>query len=199
MVRSSFKDMPRPVHTHTVQSVCKRYHSSFPLLNLFIMTIAPNKLLEQKAVLVMLAIILLSCQSSQPTDRSAAVPVSLAGTWQLLQGTTIENGDTVVTDYTQNVSFIKIINETHFAFLQHDLTKGRDSAAVFVAGGGKYILKDSVYTEHLAYCSAREWEGNEFAFIVYVQQDTLIQQGIEKVKSAGVNRINIEKYIRVKN
>jgi hypothetical protein len=27
----------------------------------------------------------------------------------------------------------------------------------------------------------------------------LIQQGIEKVESAGVNRLNIEKYVRVRN
>jgi hypothetical protein len=82
---------------------------------------------------------------------------------QLITGTHIEKNDTVVTDYTKNISFIKIINDTHFAFLQHDLSKGKDSsAAVFVAGGGSYSLSDSLYTEHLEYCSAREWEGNDF-------------------------------------
>jgi hypothetical protein len=119
------------------------------------------------------------------------------GTWQLLTGTLIEKGDTTITDYTQSTSFIKIINETHFAFLQHDLNKGKDSA-VFVAGGGSYSLADSLYTEHLEYCSAREWEGNDFTFALSIKNDTLIQKGIEKIESAGVNRINIEKYIRVK-
>ena len=122
----------------------------------------------------------------------------LIGTWQLLEGTVIEKGDTLVTDYTKNVSFIKIINQTHFAFLQHDLSKGKDSAAVFVAGGGTYSLKDSLYTENLAYCSAREWEGNDFSFTISITNDTLIQQGIEKVESAGIDRINREKYVRVK-
>ena len=121
----------------------------------------------------------------------------ITGTWKLLTGTLIEKGDTTVTDYTQNISFIKIINETHFAFLQHDLNKGKDSA-VFVAGGGSYSLTDSLYTEHLEYCSAREWEGNDFSFTVLIKNDTLIQSGIEKVESAGVNRVNIEKYTRVK-
>ncbi|HUS03696.1 MAG TPA: hypothetical protein VMY77_18280, partial [Chitinophagaceae bacterium] len=87
--------------------------------------------------------------------------------------------------------------DTHFAFLQHDNNKGKDSA-VFVAGGGSYSLKDSLYTEHLEYCSAREWEGNDFAFTITINNDTLTQYGVEKVESAGVNRINIEKYIKVK-
>jgi hypothetical protein len=103
-----------------------------------------------------------------------------------------------VTDYTNDVSFIKIINDTHFAFLQHDLADKNDSARVFASGGGKYSMTDSLYTEHLEYCTAREWEGHDFTFTVSIRNDTLIQQGVEKVESAGVNRLNIEKYVRVK-
>jgi hypothetical protein len=114
-----------------------------------------------------------------------------------IQAILIEKGDTTVTDYTKNTSFIKIINNTHFAFLQHDLNKGKDSA-VFVSGGGNYSLKDNRYTEHLEYCSARDWEGNDFTFTIALQGDTLTQSGVEEVVSAGVNRLNIEKYIRVK-
>lgn len=121
----------------------------------------------------------------------------IVGTWQLLSGTLIENGDTTVTDYTQKTPFIKIINDTHFAFLLHDLTKGKDSA-VYSSGGGRYDLVDSTYTEHLAYCSDRQWEGNDFVFAVTIQNDTLTQTGVEKVESAGVNRINTERYVRVK-
>lgn len=110
----------------------------------------------------------------------------------------VEQGDTTVTDYTRNISFIKVINDTHFAFLQHDLHQGKDSSAVFVSGGGRYSLNDSTYTEHLEYCNAREWEGNDFTFAITVRNDTLIQRGVEKVESAGVNRVNIEKYIRLK-
>ena len=129
-------------------------------------------------------------------SKTSSIP--LTGTWKLITGTLIEKGDTVTTDYTKNVSFIKIINDTHFAFLHHDLSKGKDSAAVFSAGGGSYMLSDSLYTEHLEYCSAREWEGHDFPFTMTIMNDTLIQSGIEKIESAGVNRLNIEKYIRVK-
>ena len=142
--------------------------------------------------------ILISCGTKTGSDVSKKPLVPITGTWKLITGTLIEKGDTVVTDYTGKISFLKIINDTHFAFLQHDLNKGKDSTAVFASGGGAYSLKDSLYTEHLEYCSAREWEGNDFAFTVTIKNDTLIQRGVEKVESAGVNRINIEKYSRVK-
>lgn len=151
-----------------------------------------------KLAYVMLGLALASCvenKSDKEPGQSANVVV---GTWKLVSGMVIEKNDTVVTDYTQNVSFIKVINETHFAFLQHDLNKGKDSLAVFVAGGGRYSLKDSLYTEQLEYCSARNWEGNNFEFVVEVKNDTLIQKGVEKIESEGINRINIEKYIREK-
>jgi hypothetical protein len=142
--------------------------------------------------------LIMSCARKTDRNISEPLPINIEGTWQLIRGTLIENGDTTVTDYTRNISFIKIINNTHFAFLQHDLNKGKDSSAVFVSGGGRYSLTDSMYTEHLEYCSARNWEGNDFNFRVSIKADTLIQKGIEKVESAGVNRENIEIYIRVK-
>ena len=122
----------------------------------------------------------------------------LAGTWKLERAILIENGDTTVTDYTKDISFIKIINDTHFAFLQHDLNKGKDSA-VFVAGGGQYTLRDSLYTEHLEYCSARDWEGNDFTFKITLKGDTLVQRGVENVESPIINIVNIERYTRLKN
>jgi hypothetical protein len=150
-----------------------------------------------KIALVIIATTLVSCAGEKDSNVSKQSPL-LAGTWQLIKGTLIEKGDTIVTDYTKNVSFIKIINDTHFAFLEHDLKKGQDSSAVFVSGGGRYSLSDNSYTEHLEYCSARNWEGNDFKFTISVKADTLISSGVEKVESSGVNRVNIEKYIRVK-
>lgn len=129
---------------------------------------------------------------------SSADEASLTGTWQLLSGTLIEGGDTAVTDYTTGISMVKIINGTHFAFLNHDLRHGKDSTASFSAGGGRYSLSGSDYTEYLEYCSAREWEGNEFHFTIEIRHDTLIQKGIEKIEGIGVDRLNIEVYRRVK-
>lgn len=149
--------------------------------------------------LVFISAIFMSCGTGNG-DVSKQIPnnINMKGTWKLLRGTVIDNGDTTITDYTKNISFIKIINDSHFAFLQHDMNKGKDTTAVFVAGGGSYSLKDSLYTEHLQYCSARDWEGNDFTFTITINNDTLTQYGIEKVQSAGVNRVNIEKYIKIK-
>lgn len=135
--------------------------------------------------------------STKINSKPNSLPI--VGTWKLLQGMVIEKGDTTVTDYTKAVSFIKIINPTHFAFLQHDLTKGKGSNPSFVAGGGSYTLKGNEYTEHLEYCTARNWEGNSFNLKISIKNDTLVQKGIEKVEAEGVDRLNIETYVRVRN
>ena len=142
--------------------------------------------------------ILISCSSESTNDRSNSTQLPIQGTWKLLTGTLIEKGDTVVTDYTKNASFIKIINDTHFAFFHHDLSKGKDSTPVYSSGGGSYTLSDSSYTEKLEYCTSREWEGHDFSFTVRISNDTLVQAGVEKVETAGIDRLNIEKYVRVK-
>ncbi len=144
---------------------------------------------------VLIFTLLAACNTAPPAPAVTALPIK--GSWQLISGTTVEKNDTVVTDYTQKRSFIKIINDTHFAFLLHDLAKGKDSAAAFSAGGGRYSLKDSLYTEHLEYCNDRQWEGNDFSFTITIHNDTLTQTGIEKVENAGINRLNIEKYVRI--
>ncbi len=145
---------------------------------------------------LIILVFIVSCTQTANVSRKS---LPITGTWQLISGTLIENGDTNITYYTKNVSFIKIINDSHFAFLQHDLAKGKDSTASFSSGGGRYTLRDSLYTEHLEYCSAREWEGNDFTFTVSIKNDTLVQSGIEKIPETGVNRLNIERYVRVKN
>lgn len=143
-----------------------------------------------------LVVFVVACNTKPLGNNTDQIP--LEGTWKLLSGTLIEKGDTVVTDYTKSVSFIKIINKTHFSFLKHDLNKGKDSTASFDAGGGTYTLVDNTYTENLDFCNARDWEGNAFKFTVTIHNDTLIQKGIEKIEKSGIDRLNIEKYLRVK-
>jgi len=144
-------------------------------------------------------LIILDLTSCSHEKKSVTERIPLEGTWQLISGTIIEEGDTTVTDYTKDQRMIKLINKTHFAFLNHDLNKGQDSTAVFVAGGGEYELKGDQYIEHLAYCNFREWEGNDFQFTVMIKNDTLIQSGIEKIEGIGVDRMNVEKYVRIDN
>lgn len=144
-------------------------------------------------------IILNACNTKIKDEETKQIKLPIEGTWKLLTGTLVEKGDTTVTNYTKGRKFIKIINDNHFAFLTHDLDKGKDSAAEYSSGGGHYTLKDNAYTENLEYCSDRQWEGNSFNFTVTINNDTLTQQGIEKIDSLGVNRINTERYVRLKD
>ena len=147
-------------------------------------------------LILVFPVIITACSETLKKDPKIADEVSLKGTWKLLSGALIEKGDTMVTDYTKGRSFIKIINDSHFAFLNHTLRKDTSD---FSAGGGTYSLNGNNYTEHLEYCSAKEWEGHDFSFTVTIIGDTLIQNGVEKIESEGINRVNIEKYIRAKN
>ncbi|MGI8950863.1 MAG: membrane lipoprotein lipid attachment site-containing protein [Chitinophagaceae bacterium] len=148
---------------------------------------------------ILILFALAGCNTSVNNEKTKQTSKPMQGTWKLLTGTLVEKGDTIVTDYTKGKEFIKIINDTHFAFLSHSLAKGKNSAADYSSGGGHYTLKDSNYTEHLEYCSDRQWEGNDFNFIVTINNDTLTQKGIEKIDSLGINRINIERYVRLKD
>ena len=83
--------------------------------------------------------------ASCETKKESSV-LSLTGTWRLISAETTEKDSTFST-FNPKTKMIKIINDTHFAFFNHDLNNGKDStSAVFFAGGVKYTLKDSVYT-----------------------------------------------------
>ena len=139
---------------------------------------------------------LLSCKEDAKKELTLSIP--LVGTWQLISGTTITGGVSSFTDYTKDQRMIKIINNSHFSFLKHDLHRPKDSANNFDAGGGSYSLAGDQYTEHLDYYKDRNWEGKTFTFTVAINNDTLIQRGLEKVEKEGVDREIIEKYIRAK-
>ncbi|OOG75341.1 hypothetical protein [Algoriphagus sp. A40] len=144
---------------------------------------------------LLLATVLIACTASHK-EVSPKNELTLTGTWKLISGATIRGADTTLVDYTQGQSFIKIINKSHFSFFRHDLNKGQDSTAVFSAGAGTYTLVGNTYKEHLEYFNLREWEGHDFEFTVSIEQDTLIQTGIEKIVELGVDQIIIEKYVK---
>jgi len=131
--------------------------------------------------------------AATPPAPAASLPIQ--GTWKLLTGTLIENRDTTVTDYTRGKEFVKVINDSYFAFMEHNLP---GDSAEYSSGGGPYELHDSTYTEHLRYCNDRQWEGHDFTFTITIRGDTLTQTGLEKIDSLHVNRLNIERYVRIK-
>lgn len=124
---------------------------------------------------------------------------SLVGTWELVAASSTEQGKTVST-FDPKRKMIKIINDTHFAFLNHDVSATKDTtAAPFSAGGGRYTLNGDKYTEHLDYFTDKQWEGNKFDFTIKLVKDSLIQQGVEKVEKLNVDHIIIETYKRVQD
>jgi hypothetical protein len=154
--------------------------------------------IKANLAVVLASAMLFSCNNNPATSETNTQKLPIEGTWQLLRGTLTEKGKATVTDYTKDQKFIKVINGDHFSFMDHDLSKGKQPKPIFSSGGGKYTLNGDKYTEYLEYCNEREWENNKFDFTVTIKNDTLIQQGIEKIDSLGVNRVNVEKYIRVK-
>lgn len=150
-----------------------------------------------KVALLFSTTVLLACTAGNEKKQTTTVPIK--GTWQLVSASTVENGQSSFTDYTKNQRMIKIINDTHFAFLRHDLTLNKEGKNNFDAGGGRYKLAGDRYTESLDFYNDKNWEGKAFDFKVSIQNDTLIQTGVEKVEKAGVNRTITEKYIKVKD
>jgi hypothetical protein len=123
---------------------------------------------------------------------------SLEGTWQLISATSTEKDSTFST-FNPKVKMVKIINDSHFAFLSHDITGAKDSTrAAYTAGGGTYTLKDSLYSENLEYFIDPQWENHKFEFVVKIQNDTLVQKGVEKLEKLGIDRVIVEKYVRLK-
>jgi len=148
-------------------------------------------------ILLFVSALLFSCEYKANDDRQSSI--NLNGTWQLITGTTITKGVSAVTDYTKGQKFLKIINDTHFVFIRHDLNVKKDSSNHFDAGGGSYTLKGDKYTEHLDFYTDKNWEGKSFDFTVSLKNDTLTQRGMEKVEKENINREIIEKYVKVKD
>ncbi len=148
--------------------------------------------------LFVLVLALMGCSKPGETNENQKVTHPIVGTWKLLSSQTIKAEDTIFTDFTKGQEMIKIINDSHFAFLRHDLNKGQDSSAIYVAGGGTYTIDENKYTENLQYLNFREWEGNTFHFDIDIENDSLTQTGVERIEDLNIDQIIIEKYVRMK-
>ena len=123
---------------------------------------------------------------------STQVENHIEGTWQMVYAQTMENDSISIKDLS-NTNFIKIINQSHFAFFNQDEVNSDN----FYGGAGTYTIDGNNYVETLSFIKFQEIRGNQFPFHVEIIGDTLIQSGIEEVESAGINREVIEKYIRI--
>lgn len=145
-------------------------------------------------ILISFVLLLSFCEQSGDRhaveDKSSSLPI--IGTWKLVYGS-IEQNDTLEVKDLSKSEFIKIINESHFAFFNQ--TKGSDDD--FYGGAGKYKLTGENYVETLDYLKNAKYRGYEFPFTVEIKGDTLIQKGLEEVPEEGIKRYIVEKYLRI--
>lgn len=118
--------------------------------------------------------------------------VDITGTWKMIYAETLEK-DKLKIKNLEHTSFIKIINNSHFAFFN----QSEEDSANFYSGGGSYDFDGSNYQENLLYTNAKNLRNHTFSFQVNIKEDTLTQEGIEHIKDAGIHRKIIEKYIRI--
>lgn len=143
--------------------------------------------------LLVVILLVISCNIKKESVEIVAAKKEIEGSWKLIYGEVKENDSVQVKDLS-NSDFIKIINETHFAFFNQP--KGTSEG--FYGGGGTYTLEGDVYIEKLNYVSVDDVRGHVFPFTIEIKEDTLIQYGLEEVKEANIKRDIIEKYIRIK-
>ena len=145
-------------------------------------------------ILFTLVFVIIACQQKKEITKIVETkPVNkIIGTWKMVYADIKENDSLQIKDLTKS-EFIKIINESHFAFFNQD----HADATLFYGGGGTYTLENDSYTEKLQYTSADTVRDHEFPFTIEIKNDTLIQYGLEEIKEANIKRYIVEKYIRI--
>ncbi len=137
-------------------------------------------------VIIVVLITCVSCQKKKAEN-------SIEGTWKMIYAET-KQGDSIQIKDLSNTDFIKIINKSHFAFINQDYGNVEN----FYSGGGTYTYRDNQYVEILNFTSVELLRDHKFPFTTKINGDTLTQTGIEEVKAAGMKREIIERYIRIK-
>ena len=136
---------------------------------------------------------LASCKPATPAITESV----LNGSWKLVSSKSIVKKDTTDTSPKNGMETIKLYNDDHFAFFTHNTLK--TDKPVYDSGSGTYSLANENYTEHLQYCTEREWENHDFNFTLTVKNDTFQQRGVEKIDSLHVDHIIIETYVKIKS
>ncbi len=148
--------------------------------------------MKNRIPLLFLIVASLGCNEKPASTTSN----SITGTWKLASSKIISKGDTTITFPVANQEMIKMFTEREFAFFKHNTNRTSKDSAVFDAGSGTYTLDGENYSEHLTYCNYREWENRDFHFNLRVQNDTLIQTGIEKIDSLNIDQEILEIYVK---
>ena len=99
----------------------------------------------------------------------------LEGSWEYISRRMVY-ADTVVTEDLFAGPSYKILNSTHFAFGRQTIADGEAQNDVF-AGGGRYTVVDSVYTETIEYHSTAGLVGQKVVFKSRIEGELWFQTG----------------------
>lgn len=141
---------------------------------------------------LIISFVVISCNCKEPTSNTTSEK-SIEGTWKLFYGSIKEKDSLAIRDVSQS-EFIKIINDSHFAFFN----QVQGSSESFYGGAGTYTLIGDNYEESLDYIGNTDIRGHKFPFTIALKGDTLIQHGHEKVEASNIDRYIVEKYVRIK-
>lgn len=140
----------------------------------------------KRYIYIILCFALVSCAKKQESINK------IEGSWKLFYNE-IKQGDSIQVRDLSKTDFIKIINKTHFTFINQP----KDSTGSFYAGAGTYTLDKDNYSEVLQYIEYKAIRNHQFDFKIKLQGDTLIQFGKEKVEGTTIDREIVEKYYRI--
>ncbi|MGI9532381.1 hypothetical protein [Lutimonas sp.] len=150
--------------------------------------------MKNTVFLILTNLLLIGCTQDKNTNvvSQNLEKNNIEGSWKLVYAH-IKEQDSIQVKDLNKTEFIKIINESHFAFFD----QGKGSDETFTAGGGTYTYDGEDYIETLDFINAPAYRGHVFPFKAEVKGDSLIQQGHEKIEEAGLDRYILEKYIRI--
>jgi hypothetical protein len=123
------------------------------------------------AAVLLIAILILSAGTTLNTKKN---DVSVQGTWQLVS---TKYGPTAsgFTDFPESLRRIKVINESHFIWVQYDTLSRRVSSSA----GGSYSITGNTYTESLDFGLAMDsYLKKNHTYTVKVEGDIFFLSGL---------------------
>lgn len=131
----------------------------------------------QLPVFICLIALLLACNTDKGNPSAATEPPKqIEGAWELISQKFIYADSTIVTDMSATKE-LKIITSSHFVFILQSV----DGKEFIGAGGGRYTLKDNIYTETFEFSSWLERSSIQFGqvleFAVRFEEDRFYQNG----------------------
>ncbi len=96
-----------------------------------------------KTLLFSFVLVALNCNGVQQAKNS------IEGTWELVNGTSIERDSTLVRPLSPHWKSIKMIDKNYYVTIWQDTT----ASGIYSSGfnGGKYVFEKGVYTEQFEF------------------------------------------------